>query len=174
MSPEQQIERSMLAGKDRDELHTIASAVGVKSATRMRKADLVEAILVAANGDTAAASPDDAGSGNAGSGNAGSGNGSATNGSSDATAKPRRAVRPPRASQLEEDPLAALAAEEDSLGRDDDDPLPSARVPSARRPRPVTDAEPEPARSVSQNGDVDASDGASGPTASVTTTRADD
>ncbi len=52
MSSEQQIERSMLAGKDRDELHTIASAVGVKSATRMRKADLVEAILVAANGAT--------------------------------------------------------------------------------------------------------------------------
>ena len=52
MSSEQQIERSMLDGKDREELHTIASAVGVKSATRMRKADLVEAILVAANGGT--------------------------------------------------------------------------------------------------------------------------
>ena len=40
MSPEQQIDRSVLAGKDRDELHTIASAIGVKAATRMRKADL--------------------------------------------------------------------------------------------------------------------------------------
>ena len=45
MSPEQQIDRSVLAGKDRDELHTIAGAIGVKAATRMRKADLIEAIL---------------------------------------------------------------------------------------------------------------------------------
>ena len=29
MSPEQQIDRSVLAGKDRDELHTIAGAIGV-------------------------------------------------------------------------------------------------------------------------------------------------
>jgi hypothetical protein len=29
MSPEQQIDRSVLAGKDRDELHTIAGALGV-------------------------------------------------------------------------------------------------------------------------------------------------
>ena len=50
MSPEQQIERSVLAGKDRDELHTIAGAIGVKAATRMRKADLIDAILAAANG----------------------------------------------------------------------------------------------------------------------------
>ena len=50
MSPEQQIDRSVLAGKDRDELHTIAGAIGVKAATRMRKADLIDAILDAANG----------------------------------------------------------------------------------------------------------------------------
>ena len=50
MSPEQQIDRSVLAGKDRDELHTIAGAIGVKAATRMRKADLIDAILNAANG----------------------------------------------------------------------------------------------------------------------------
>ncbi len=49
MSPEQ-IDRSILAGKDRDELHTIASAIGVKAATRMRKADLVEAIMTAVEG----------------------------------------------------------------------------------------------------------------------------
>ena len=49
MSPEQ-IDRSVLAGKDRDELHTIASAIGVKAATRMRKADLVEAIMGVVDG----------------------------------------------------------------------------------------------------------------------------
>ncbi|MET0275776.1 MAG: transcription termination factor Rho, partial [Acidimicrobiia bacterium] len=110
MSSEQQIERSMLAGKDRDELHTIASAVGVKSATRMRKADLIEAILVAANGDAAAPA--------------------AANG--DEQAKPRRAVRSTRSSQVDADPLAALAAEENALASNDDDtPMPSPRRPRA-------------------------------------------
>src|SRR4051794_17544235 len=50
MATEQQIDRSVLAGKDRDELHTIAGAIGVKAATRMRKADLIDPILAAANG----------------------------------------------------------------------------------------------------------------------------
>ena len=39
--------RSMLDGKDREELHAIAGAMGVKGITRMRKADLVDAILAA-------------------------------------------------------------------------------------------------------------------------------
>ena len=55
MATEQQIDRSVLAGKDRDELHTIAGAIGVKAATRMRKADLIDAILAAANGGEPAA-----------------------------------------------------------------------------------------------------------------------
>ena len=38
----------MLDGKDREQLHTIAGAMGVKGVTRMRKADLVDAILDAA------------------------------------------------------------------------------------------------------------------------------
>ena len=85
MSPEQQIDRSVLAGKDREELHTIAGAIGVKAATRMRKADLIEAILDAANGggDAPAATP-----------------------AGDAT-KPRR-VRSARSSQLADaDPIGA-------------------------------------------------------------------
>src|SRR3982751_776527 len=95
MSPEQQIDRSVLAGKDRDELHTIAGAIGVKAATRMRKADLIEAILTAANGGEPPA---------------------ATEATPASAPKPRR-VRSARASQLPaEDDLAALAAEEDALG----------------------------------------------------------
>src|SRR6188472_3087545 len=98
MTPDQQIDRSVLAGKDRDELHTIAGAIGVKAATRMRKADLIDAILQAANGGESAASE-------------------AAEPAS-APAKPRR-VRSARASQLAaEDDLAALAAEEDALGGD--------------------------------------------------------
>ena len=54
-----ELDRSMLDGKDREELHAIAGAVGVKAPTRMRKADLITAILEAAsgNGDTTAAAP---------------------------------------------------------------------------------------------------------------------
>ena len=51
MSPQQGIERSMLDGKDREELHSIASAIGLKGVTRLKKADLVDAILSAAGGD---------------------------------------------------------------------------------------------------------------------------
>jgi transcription termination factor Rho len=45
MSEGQQLDRSMLDGKDREELHAIAAAMGVRGATRMRKADLVDVIL---------------------------------------------------------------------------------------------------------------------------------
>ena len=37
---EQQLERSMLDGKDREQLHAIAGAMGIKGVTRLRKADL--------------------------------------------------------------------------------------------------------------------------------------
>ena len=40
----------MLDSKDREELHAIAGAMGVRAATRMKKADLIDAILGAANG----------------------------------------------------------------------------------------------------------------------------
>jgi transcription termination factor Rho len=99
MSPDQTIERSMLDGKDREQLHTIAGAVGVKGATRMRKADLIEAILATANG--------------------GAENGASAEGDVSTTTASRR-VRSARASELS-DPMADLAAEEDSLGGDGDD-----------------------------------------------------
>src|SRR4029077_15017302 len=52
-------DRSQLDGKDRDQLSQIAAALGVKSVSRMRKADLVEAIVTAAGGSngTPAAAP---------------------------------------------------------------------------------------------------------------------
>jgi transcription termination factor Rho len=155
MSSEQQIERSMLTGKDREELHTIASAVGVKSATRMRKADLVEAILVAANGGSDAPTPAPA----------------AATSSNGAGAPKRRAVRSARASELDDDPIAVLAAEEDSLGAD----AAAEIMPSPRRPRARTDVAtttlPEPS-SPSANGDHadGTSDGEGVATASTTTT----
>src|SRR5215218_8451443 len=125
MSPDQQIDRSVLAGKDRDELHTIAGAIGVKAATRMRKADLIEAILTAANGGEPPAD---------------------TEATPAPAPKPRR-VRSARASQLPaEDDLAALAAEEDALGGGDEpEAEPVMPRPRGRRAAPAPAAEPEPA-----------------------------
>ncbi|GIU86803.1 MAG: hypothetical protein KatS3mg009_1318 [Acidimicrobiia bacterium] len=42
-------DRSQLDGKDREQLSEIASALGIRSISRMRKADLVEAIVAAAS-----------------------------------------------------------------------------------------------------------------------------
>jgi len=47
-------DRSQLDGKDREQLSEIASALGIKSISRMRKADLVEAIVTATQGDNGA------------------------------------------------------------------------------------------------------------------------
>jgi transcription termination factor Rho len=144
MSPDQQIERSMLDGKDREQLHTIAGAVGVKGATRMRKADLIEAILATANG--------------------GGDNGKtadAATGSDDAAAGPRR-VRSARASELS-DPIADLAAEEDALAGDDGDTLPA--------PHPVRRtavAEPGGDATNGANGDTPSSGPASTTASTIT------
>jgi transcription termination factor Rho len=85
---EEQIERSMLDGKDREQLHEIAGAMGVRAATRMKKADLIEAILDAANGD--------------------GGDAAATG---EGTSKRVRSTR----SAGDDDAIAALAAEEDAI-----------------------------------------------------------
>src|SRR2546423_15355454 len=45
MSGEQQLERSVLEGKERDELHAIAEALSLKPGSRTKKADLIDQIL---------------------------------------------------------------------------------------------------------------------------------
>jgi transcription termination factor Rho len=53
----EQLERSMLERKDRDELHRIANAMGGKPGSRARKAEIIDVILeLAGVGDTPAAS----------------------------------------------------------------------------------------------------------------------
>jgi transcription termination factor Rho len=47
MTAEQQLERSVLEGKERDELHAIAQALSVKTTTRTKKADMIDGILKA-------------------------------------------------------------------------------------------------------------------------------
>jgi transcription termination factor Rho len=105
MSNEGQLERSMLDGKDREELYAIAGAMGVKSATRLKKADLIDAILTAANGSGEGSSDDNG------------------------EVKPKR-VRSKKASEVDVDPVAALAAEEEALAAVD-----GAEVDVAPRPR---------------------------------------
>ena len=57
MSPEK-LDRSVLDTKDREQLSTIADAMGVKTGSRMRKADMIDAILGAkTNGDADKAAP---------------------------------------------------------------------------------------------------------------------
>ena len=95
----------MLDGKDREELHAIAGAIGVKAPTRMRKADLIEAILGAA------------------------GNG-ASKAEAEAPAPKRRTVRSARASELDKASVDALAEEENMLAGAD-----APEVEIAPRPR---------------------------------------
>jgi transcription termination factor Rho len=91
------LDRSTLDGKDREQLHAIAGAMGVKAPTRMRKAELIDAILAAANGDAP-------------------GNGDAEHAGG---AGARRTVRSARASEVESDSIEALAAEEEAIASGD-------------------------------------------------------
>ena len=108
-----ELDRSVLDTKDREELHQIAGAMGVNAATRMKKADLIDAILGAADGG-------------------GASDGAAN---SDGDGRPKR-VRSRRASEAD-DPIAELAAEEDAIAAaggsvdESDQPRPVARTTSS-------------------------------------------
>ncbi|HEV2310616.1 MAG TPA: transcription termination factor Rho [Acidimicrobiia bacterium] len=111
----QELDRSVLDGKDREELHAIAGAMGVKAPTRMRKSELIDAILDAAEGG-----PSDASDG-------------------DGDGAPRRTIRSARASELAADSVAALVAEEEAL------PAVETVEPEALPARPPTSPAPSEA-----------------------------
>ncbi|MGZ8762000.1 MAG: transcription termination factor Rho [Acidimicrobiia bacterium] len=124
MPPEKQLERSMLDGKDREELHAIASAIGVKGVTRLKKADLVDAILTASgNGAPAAARPPGT---------------TKTTSSSANGDKPKRVRSRRSAATAADDPIAALAAEEEAL------PAPPTGAEAEVAPRPSRGARTAP------------------------------
>jgi transcription termination factor Rho len=104
MSGEHQLERSVLEGKEREELHAIADALGVKPGSRTKKADLVDKILQATG-----VTP----------------NGSAANGSTDEGEKPKKARATKKAAAPKAD-----APEEKS---DADGDAPSSRRSFAAR-----------------------------------------
>jgi transcription termination factor Rho len=130
-----ELDRSVLDSKDREELHAIAGAMGVRAATRMKKADLIDAILGAADNE----------------GGAGT-DGSNDNSSADAGERPKR-VRSRRASEAD-DPMAELAAEEEAIaaaGTSDD---------ASAEPRPVS--RPATSNASTGNGGRDTSTRAGG------------
>ena len=80
MTAEQQLERSVLEGKERDELSAIAQAMSLKTTTRTKKADIIDRILdatgVTSNGEA--------------HGTNGSSNGDTPNGTANGTKPARR------------------------------------------------------------------------------------
>ena len=105
----------MLDGKDREELHAIAGALGLKAVTRLRKAELIDAILAASNSGA----------------NPGPNGGSDAESAAGSGGTKRATVRSARASELESASIDALAAEEDELAAGGDEP----EVEVAPRPR---------------------------------------
>ena len=57
MTAEQQLERSVLEGKERDELSAIAQAMSLKTTTRTKKADIIDQILDATGVTSGPATP---------------------------------------------------------------------------------------------------------------------
>jgi transcription termination factor Rho len=62
MTADQQLERSVLESKEREELHAIAQALSVKTNTRTKKADIIDGILKAAGVAVSGADGDGRGS----------------------------------------------------------------------------------------------------------------
>ncbi|MEY2424752.1 MAG: transcription termination factor Rho [Actinomycetota bacterium] len=124
MSGEHQLERSVLEGKEREELHAIADALGVKPGSRTKKADLVDKILQA-TGVTA-------------NGSADNGNGS----SSDSGDKPKKA----RATKKAAAPKAS--AEDDKPEAADGDAASPRRSFAARAAALAAETATDPAASV--------------------------
>ncbi len=82
MTAEQQLERSVLEGKERDELHAIAQALSVKTTTRTKKADMIDGILTATGVTVGHAATSGAGATNGDTSSSGRPTNGSTNGSS--------------------------------------------------------------------------------------------
>jgi transcription termination factor Rho len=141
MTAEQQLERSVLEGKERDELHAIAQALSVKTNTRTKKADMIDGILKATGVSVDDSAPHEATTG--GAEVSGNGDGSSANG--------RRTTRSGRASG------AAAAVADDAPGEDDaspEGPQGSGEGTGGRRParRPAAVQSFGPADDADQGG----------------------
>jgi transcription termination factor Rho len=85
MTADQQLERSVLESKEREELHAIAQALSVKTNTRTKKADIIDGILKAAgvgvSGADGDGQPSTGARSNGGRASAGATNGASATGS---------------------------------------------------------------------------------------------
>jgi transcription termination factor Rho len=90
MTAEQQLERSVLEGKERDELSAIAQAMSLKTTTRTKKADIIDRILDA----TGVTTHNEKSSDESANGDAANGNGNGTK----PARRPRAAATAPAAS----------------------------------------------------------------------------
>jgi transcription termination factor Rho len=125
MTAEQQLERSVLEGKERDELHAIAQALSVKTNTRTKKADMIDGILKATG-----VSVDDQPSAGAGSAsNGGDADGASSNG--------RRTARSGRGSGGEASDRAGTSpqdgAADDGTSAEGSEERPTGRRPARRQ-----------------------------------------
>ena len=125
MTAEQQLERSVLEGKERDELHAIAQALSVKTNTRTKKADMIDGILKATG-----VSVDDQPSAGAGSAsNGGDADGASSNG--------RRTARSGRGSGGEASDGAGTSpqdgAADDGTSTEGSEERPAGRRPARRQ-----------------------------------------
>ncbi len=130
MTAEQQLERSVLEGKERDELSAIAQAMSLKTTTRTKKADIIDQILHA-TGVTSGAS--DAAQTNGDTG------GAQTNGAAKPSRRSRAAANTASADSGSGESAAASAAT----------PTAGAEAPAAEAPAPDAPAPTEAA----SNGD---------------------
>ena len=128
MTAEQQLERSVLEGKERDELSAIAQAMSLKTTTRTKKADIIDQILDA-TGVTSGPATDGSGNGDGG-----------TNG-----AKPARRTRASTAARGAADAASFVSGDGDAGGS----------ATAGATDAPVADAAPAGAGTteVSSNGD---------------------
>src|SRR5271165_1281304 len=110
MTAGQQLERSVLESKERDELHAIAQAMSLKTTSRTKKADIIDQILEA-TGVTGEDSPNGATTSNGGSPGRSAGERAGAGVEADAAPEAPTAEEPPAAG-------APASAEAPTAGHD--------------------------------------------------------
>ncbi len=123
MTAEQQLERSVLEGKEREELQAIAQALSVKTNTRTKKADMIDGILKATG---VFADPSPSGDAGATNGDHSAGTGAGTNGNGQGAAG-RRSARSARSATGGAADASAEAPSENGAA------APKTAKPSTRR-----------------------------------------
>jgi transcription termination factor Rho len=131
MTAEQQLERSVLEGKERDELSAIAQAMSLKTTTRTKKADIIDQILHATGVTSGAAAASSNGDGES----------SGTNGA----AKPARRSRASAAARGAAEAATFVAGDGDSSATPDAADAPAAAAPTATATEVTSNGDSGPA-----------------------------